>query len=191
MSSLAAQHWWQDLVLAIRHWQNDEVARLLALSGNLDRAPHPPFLLTPLCEAARVGNVTALERLLDAGADIGLADHGGSTALHWATKMECVEAAWTLLRRGASVHVAAEDGALPLHGVALYFQRPTDPSQPLPDPSWLELGLAMLEAGADGHAEVGGESSFDQCPALRAAWEHRLLQRATPDAKGENNIIRP
>jgi ankyrin len=69
---------------------------------------------SPLGEAARNGDSTAVRALIAQGADVSAAEADGTTALHWASYRDDVESADLLLRAGARVNSANDLGATPL-----------------------------------------------------------------------------
>jgi ankyrin repeat protein len=86
-------------------------ANLLATAvGGLD-------LGTPLCLAARRGNLAALGALLGQGADlefVGATEKNGFRALHWAMSFNRAEAARLLIERGVDLHATTAGGDEPL-----------------------------------------------------------------------------
>ena len=75
-------------------------------------APPPPDIV----EAARRGDVVALERLVEQGADVNEARGDGMTALHFAAEQGNVEAVRILLQAGAGVVAGTRIGHYtPLH----------------------------------------------------------------------------
>ena len=82
-------------------------------------------LVTALCsvsiysmgifEAARTGNVTRLQELIAAGANVNQQDHDGSTPLYFAAFRGHQTVVQTLIAAGANVHQANNDGVSPLH----------------------------------------------------------------------------
>ena len=68
----------------------------------------------PLVEAARSADADAVRTLLDGGADANAAEADGTTALHWAARLDSVELADLLLDAGADVAAANAFGVPPL-----------------------------------------------------------------------------
>ena len=94
----------------------------------------------PLIAAARAADAAAVERLLQAGADVGQRQPDGATALHWAAFRDDLRIAGLLLAKGAAVDAANELGATPLwlaaeNGSAAMIER-------------------LLAAGADANAAL-------------------------------------
>ena len=99
----------------------------------------------PLVEAVKRADAAAVRTLLDGGADAGAAEADGTTALHWAARLDSVELADLLLAAGADVAAANAFGVRPLWLAAL------NGSAPMLD--------RLLEAGADPDtASATGES---------------------------------
>lgn len=95
---------------AVRHRQ-DEAARVLREAGaRLDQ----PDLAVTLCALAGRGDVDALRRLADGGADLRLGDYDGRTALHLAASEGRLEAVEFLLSRGADLNAVDRWGGTPL-----------------------------------------------------------------------------
>ena len=99
----------------------------------------------PLVEAARRADTDAVRTLLDGGADASAPEADGTTALHWAARLDSVELADLLIAGGADVSAANAFGVPPLrlaavNGSAAMLER-------------------LLEAGADSDtASAAGES---------------------------------
>ena len=89
----------------------------------------------PLVEAVKRADADAARTLLDGGADAGAAEADGTTALHWAVRLDSIELADLLIAGGADVSAANAFGVPPLWLAAV------NGSAPL-------LGR-LLDAGAD------------------------------------------
>jgi uncharacterized protein len=69
---------------------------------------------SPLIDAARNTDRSALRALIAKGADVNAAEADGTTPLHWASYRDDLESADALLRAGARVNSANDLGATPL-----------------------------------------------------------------------------
>ena len=74
---------------------------------------------TPLMIAAQLGDVTLVQAILDAGADLEARDTSGATSLALAASNGQVDAATVLLRAGADPDAPTFTGWRPLHAAAL------------------------------------------------------------------------
>ncbi|CAI5506880.1 unnamed protein product, partial [Closterium sp. Naga37s-1] len=72
-----------------------------------------------LVQGARYGDVEDVAAALDGGADAGLADDEGRTALHMAAANGHTEIARLLIQRGAPVNAVNRQGNTPLHWAAV------------------------------------------------------------------------
>ena len=89
-------------------------ARLLVEAGADVSAPaRNPMAVTPLGSAAARGAHAVAALLLDAGADVADAQHGGYTPLHSAGANGDAELVELLLARGADPARSADDGRTP------------------------------------------------------------------------------
>jgi uncharacterized protein len=68
----------------------------------------------PIVEAAKEGDTATIRALLQKKADVNAMDADGTTALHWASYRDNLEAADTLLRAGANANAATDLGVTPL-----------------------------------------------------------------------------
>ena len=118
----------------------------LALVGVLSAAVAPD---SPLADAARRDDVSAVRALLQQGADVNAAQGDGMTALHWASERGNTEMVELLLHAGASVHAITRIGGYtPLHLASRVGHAPV-------------VG-ALLEAGSDSKAATksGGATAL-------------------------------
>ena len=100
----------------------------------------------PVIEAARRGDVVALERLLEQGADANSARGDGMTALHFAAELGHVEAVRILLQAGADVAAGTRIGHYtPLHLASRGGH--------------VAVAKSLLEAGADARATTTSSGS--------------------------------
>jgi uncharacterized protein len=76
-----------------------------------------PLFCAPASEvadAAMRGNKEAVRALVQQKANVNAAQSDGTTALHWAVRMDDLETADLLIRAGANISAANHDGATPL-----------------------------------------------------------------------------
>jgi ankyrin repeat protein len=92
----------------------------------------------PIVDAAKAGNLAAVQSLIKQRADVNAAEADGTTALHWAARADNVEMARTLLRAGADAKKANRYGVTALHLAAVNGSAP--------------ITKALIEAGADVNA---------------------------------------
>ena len=105
----------------------------------------PPLVFA--CRGDRGGNLGRVRALLAAGADVGVRNHKGQTALHCAAKAGLVDIARLLLAHGAPVDAQDDAGATPL-ATALRSS--------VKDKGRLREGVRLLAAaGADVDLEDG------------------------------------
>src|SRR5262245_45972821 len=69
---------------------------------------------SPLLEAVKASDVTAVRALLKSGADVNAASVDGTTALHWAVRRDAADIADLLLRAGAHADRPNRYGVTPL-----------------------------------------------------------------------------
>jgi uncharacterized protein len=74
---------------------------------------------TDLADAVMKGNKAAVRSLLQKKVDINAAQTDGTTALHWAVRLDDLETAELLIRAGANVSAATRAGATPLQLAAI------------------------------------------------------------------------
>ena len=98
--------------------------------------------ITPLHEAAQAGDVSAIGRLLDAGADPNARDENGNTPLKYASAEPHPGAMRMLLAGGAEVDLADDRGFTPLHCAAAHGFYPEA----------AEMVALWIEAGANVNA---------------------------------------
>jgi len=109
----------------------------------------------PLGDAAKKGDVSELNRLLEEGADVN--EPGGLGApLHWAAMNGHVDAVRLLVAKGADLGVQSSMLGTPLHAAARFDR--------------VEAAAALLAAGADPNA--GDKDDFT--PLMRAIVENRV-----------------
>ena len=69
---------------------------------------------SPLADAAQAGDKAAVQKLIQAKADVNAAQVDGATALHWAIYRDDSELVDVLVRAGANVKAANREGMSPL-----------------------------------------------------------------------------
>src|SRR2546428_12910593 len=93
-----------------------------------------------LADAVMNGNKAAVRSLLQKKADVNAVQTDGTTALHWAVRLDDLDTAELLLRSGANVSAVTRAGATPLqlaavNGNAAIIAAPikpgADPNAPL------------------------------------------------------------
>ena len=106
--------------------------------------------------AAKTGDLAAIERHLQGGADINGSDPAfGQTPLVWAALVGQLEAVDWLLQNGAAVNGRTKDGGTPLHAAAFLGQ--------------VEVAKLLLEHGAD--TEAKNDNGDTPRTALAVDWE--------------------
>jgi hypothetical protein len=75
---------------------------------------------TLLMEAAFRGHYSAVEELLESGADVNLKQSSGKSALHYAAMKGRVEIAASLLQHGADANACDEEGFHALHSALIF-----------------------------------------------------------------------
>ena len=147
--------------------------------------------------AAKLGDVTAVDKLLDLGLAIDAADAQGATALVHAAGAGHIDIVTRLLGRGAQTERAAAGGATALSAavsarrdaiVALMLERKIDPNQRLSGG-----GTALMIAAALGYPEIiarllahGAQVNAEDergTRALHAAAQFAFASRDTPRAR--------
>lgn len=96
--------------------------------------------VSDLADAAMKGNKAAVRSLLQKKADVNAAQTDGTTALHWAVRLDDLETAELLIRAGANVSAATRAGATPLQLAAVNGNA--------------AIIAALIKAGADPNAPV-------------------------------------
>ena len=125
-----------------------------------ERSPRSPRGgLTPLMYAARDGRLSAIQALVEVGADLNGRSADKSTALLVATINGQYDIAKYLVEKGADVNLPSIDDAAPLYGV-LHVQWSRESERPQPSikrerTSYLDLMKLMLDRGADPNAKLG------------------------------------
>jgi ankyrin repeat protein len=139
----------------------------------------------PLVDAARIGEWPEVRALIAQGADVNVADHDGTRALHWAVRGDEIGVADELLGAGADATVEDIHGITPLYLAAANGNAPmvrrligagADPNQVDRTGETVLMIAAqagdaaavrvLLEHGADVNAT---DSQFQQVPLMWAA----------------------
>jgi ankyrin repeat protein len=116
-------------------------AIVLLLAGSLEAAPAP----SPLVHAVRNADSVMVRRLIKDRVDVNAPEADGTTALHWAARLNNVAMAELLLRAGANVSAANRYDVTPLSVACMNGNAP--------------MVKLLLKAGADANASLpGGET---------------------------------
>jgi ankyrin repeat protein len=134
-----------------------------------------------LRSAANVGQVKAVQLLLDAGVPIEAADDTGYTALLDAGLHGELETIELLLARGASVAARTADGDTPLHFAARYGYWTAGGKQ-----TNMKVATLLLDHGAEVNAR-NGEGETPLTTAVRLAWPDDDVVRLLLDRGAEIN----
>jgi ankyrin repeat protein len=93
------------------------IAQLL-IAHNASLCQDQNAQISPLEDAAAVGNLDTVRLLLDVGADPNFRGRDGWSALHWAAEESHFEVVQMLLDAGANVNAVSSYGTTPLHCAA-------------------------------------------------------------------------
>lgn len=83
-----------------------------------DIRKEPESLLEKFMAAAKEGNISDIQHLLDQAIDVDSKDDHGYTALHWAVEEGCIEVVRVLVEKGADIYSRNGEGLTPLHFVS-------------------------------------------------------------------------
>ncbi len=109
---------------------------LVVLVGSSHATPPQPIIVdSPIIEAARTGDIAAIERALALGAPIDKRGVAGRAPLHIASEWGQLAAVEFLLKTGARFNIRAKDRATPLQLAILN--------------NHADIVATLLEAGAD------------------------------------------
>jgi hypothetical protein len=121
-------------------------------------------------DAARHGDLEALEPMLEAGMPVNLRDEKGNTLLMLAAYHGHPKTVWALLRRDAEVDTRNDREQTPLAGVAFKGH--------------LDVAKLLLDAGADPVADQGGGRTPVMFAAMFGHLEMVKLLEATAVKQG-------
>ena len=160
-----------------------------------------------LADAVMKGNKAAVRALLQKKADVNAAQTDGTTALHWAVRLDDLETAELLIRSGANVSAPTRAGATPLQLAAINGNAPmieklikagADPNAPLTKYGDTTLMMAArtgkpdaIKALLDNGAQINATETWGGTSALMWA-----VSESHPDAvkllidRGANANIR-
>ena len=109
---------WTPLHLAAFFGQRAAVERLLAAGADLNAVSRNALRNTPLHAAVAGGHVEVSLLLINAAADVNVADAGGYTPFHIAAEAGYVPVARALFERGADAHAVDVEDRTPLSRAA-------------------------------------------------------------------------
>jgi ankyrin repeat protein len=167
---------------------------------------------TSLVDAIRAGNRQALAALLKTRpADVNRPEPDGTTALHWAARLNDLDAARLLVRAGANAKTANRYGSTPLELAAvngsaammgLLLQAGADPNAALPKGETILMTAArtgkldalkmLLAHGADANAKETwlGETALMWAAAENHADAVKLLAEAGADVNAHASTLK-
>jgi uncharacterized protein len=166
---------------------------------------------SPLADAAQRQNREAIRSLLRQKADVNAPQVDGTTALHWAVRLDDLETADVLIRAGAKVSVANREGVTPLQLAALngnaamiekLVKAGADPNAPLSTSGDTALMFAartgtadalkvLLETGANVNAKEtwGGTTPLMFAAAERHPAAVKILVEHGADVSARSNFV--
>jgi ankyrin repeat protein len=166
---------------------------------------------SPIADAAQNQNREALRSLLRQKADVNAPQLDGTTALHWAVRLNDLETADVLIRAGANVNATNRDGATPLQLAALngsaamiekLVKAGADPNAPLSSSGDTALMLAartgttdaikvLLETGGNVNAKEswGGTTPLMSAVAERHPAAVKMLIERGADVSARSNFV--
>jgi ankyrin repeat protein len=166
---------------------------------------------SPMADAAMKQNREAIRSLLRQKADVNAPQVDGTTALHWAVRLDDLDTADLLIRAGAKVSAANREGVTPLQLAALngnaamiekLVKAGADPNAPLSASGDTALMLAartgttdaikiLLETGANVNAKEswGGTTPLMFAAAERHPAAVRMLIERGADVSARSNFV--
>jgi ankyrin repeat protein len=166
---------------------------------------------SPMADAAMKQNREAIRSLLRQKADVNAPQVDGTTALHWAVRLDDLDTADLLIRAGAKVSVANREGVTPLQLAALngnaamiekLVKAGADPNAPLSASGDTALMLAartgttdaikvLLETGANVNAKEtwGGTTPLMFAASERHPAAVRMLIERGADVSARSNFV--
>jgi ankyrin len=166
-----------------------------------------------VADAAMKHDASAVRALIQRKVDVNVPQIDGTTALHWAVRVDDIEIADVLIRAGAKVSVANREGVTPMqlaamNGSAAMLRRllsaGADPNAPLTQYGDTALMMAsrtgktdairvLLESGANVNAK---EKWGGTTPLMWAVAEHhpdavKVLIDAGADVSARSNFVGP
>jgi ankyrin len=168
---------------------------------------------SPVADAAMKRDAVALRALLQKKADVNAPQVDGTTALHWAARVDDVEMADLLIGAGARVSAVTRQGVTPMQLAAMNGSAPmlrrllaagADPNAPLTSYGDTALMMAartgktealrvLLESGASVNAREkwGGTTPLMWAVAERHPDAIKVLIEAGADVSARSNFVGP
>src|SRR5499427_2281777 len=166
---------------------------------------------SPIADAAQNQNREAIRSLLRQKADVNAPQVDGTTALHWAVRLNDLDTADVLIRAGAKVNATNRDGATPLQLAALngsaamiekLVKAGADPNAPLSSSGDTALMLAartgttdaikvLFETGGNVNAKEswGGTTPLMSAVAERHPAAVKMLIERGADVSARSNFV--
>jgi ankyrin repeat protein len=166
---------------------------------------------SPMADAAMKQNRDAVRSLLRQKTDVNAPQVDGTTALHWAVRLDDLDTADLLIRAGAKVSIANREGVTPLQLAALngnaamiekLVKAGADPNAPLTPSGDTALMLAsrtgtadaikvLLETGANVNAKEtwGGTTALMAAAAERHPAAVKMLIDRGADVSARSNFV--
>ena len=153
--------------------------------NSAEAAWQTPVAHAPLHTAAGMGHASAVQTLLDCGADANLRDGDGGSALHWAALRGHSNAIAVLIGGGADVNARDGDGFTPLHCAASQSHDPRLAIGLLAAADTPEEARAMANRrDRNGDSPLHYAALYGLCDAIRAL----LRAGACPTAANGDGI---